>query len=291
MDNLQELTADLSSLKSIYDILRVVDPINKRVIFIDHGISVGKPCYSILNRETFCNNCIAMRSYIENTSFIKIEEAINCTTIYSVITVPINYNSKKLVLELIKDISKSSSTVVRDTYKKQIELLINKLNDKIIKDKATDIYNKSYIDERLPVDINNSLSSGNPLSIIMADIDHLQNINTTHGYSIGDNILKDFSTLTTKLLSKNHWAARFGGEEFLIVLNNTDLDKAYTFAENLRISLENESFKYHDTDIKVTASFGVYSINNTKIDAKELINNVNKNLHRAKLLGRNKTVV
>lgn len=290
MDNFQELTASLSSLKGIYDILRIVDPINKRIV-VDHGATMDNPCYSILNRKTFCNNCIAMRSYIENTSFIKIEEAVDSNTIYSVISLPINYNSKKLVLELIKDISKSSSTTIRETYRKQIDSLINKLNEKTVIDESTGIYNKSYINERLPVDINNSFSSGRPLSIIMADIDHLEKINTAHGYSIGDNILKSFSTIAAKHLNSNHWAARYGGEEFLIVLNNTDLDKAYNLAENLRISLENESFKYHDTDIKVTASFGVYSIDNRKMDAKEFINNVSKNLYRAKLLGRNKTIV
>lgn len=290
MDNLQELTASLSNLKGIYDILRIVDPINKCIV-VNHGVTMDKPCYSILNRKTFCNNCIAMRSYIENTSFIKIEEAVDSNIIYSVISLPINYNSKKLVLELIKDISKSSSTTIRETYRKQIDSLINKLNEKIVIDESTGIYNKSYINERLPVDINNSFSSGKPLSIIMADIDHLEKINIAHGYSIGDSILKDFSILATKHLNNNHWAARYGGEEFLIVLNNTDLDKAFNLAEDLRISLENESFKYHDTDIKVTASFGVYSIDNRKMDAKEFINNVSKNLLRAKLLGRNKTIV
>lgn len=290
MDTLEELVTSLSDLKGTYDILRIVDPLNKRIVFIYPSSVIEKPCYSILNRNTFCTNCIAMRSYTENISLIKIEEVTNCNTIYSLIAVPIDYNSRKLVLELIKDISKSSSYDINETHKKHIGILINKLNDKFIIDYSTGIYNKAYIAERLPVDINNSISSGTPLSIIMSDIDHLGKINSTHGYSIGDSILKNFSALTAKHLNNNQWAARYSSEKFLTVLNNTSLDKAYRFAESLRTSIEKESFKYHNEDIKVTASFGVYGINNTKIDAKEFINCVNTNLHRAKLSGRNRTI-
>lgn len=290
-DIVDEIKKRLSIFKNLYDVLRIVDPISKMTFIVnDKGErQLSETCYGFWEKQTFCKNCVSMRAFIENDTCVKIE--VKEKSILLIIATPVYLEDNEYIVEMLKDISKEFNFIKSSKDIQSIGDILSSLNDKVVKDDQTGIYNKRYINERLPVDIENSNIVKQPLAVIMADIDFFKNINDTYGHLIGDKVLSDFVKSILPLIpNKTDWMARFGGEEFLIVLNNTDAANAYEVAEKIRKTIENTSFKYEDIKINITASFGVFSNNNIKIDAEQLISNADKNLYLAKNTGRNKTI-
>lgn len=292
MKDIEELIKVLSSLKGFYDEMRVVDPITKEIITygdMEHN-SYAHHCHDFWLKEKACNNCIAIRAYLKDDTFMKVE--YNKDKMFLVIASPLELENKKYVLEIIKDIT--SSGIICNLEKKSVNEIneeIRKLNDNITKDELTGIYNKRYIDEKLPNDIYVNQAEGTPLSVVMVDIDFFKKVNDLYGHLAGDYILKEFAKIISKVIRKGQdWIARYGGEEFLIVLNNTDGHTAFYIAERMRRSIENRTFKFEGENIKLTASFGISFMNDYEKSVNDLIRKADQNLYKAKNRGRNKTV-
>jgi diguanylate cyclase (GGDEF)-like protein len=292
MNVVRQVKENLSIFKNLYDILRIVDPVSKKVIYTDDETEEAKEqfCYCFWGKDAFCSNCVTMRAQIENDTFVKLETRKN--KVYMIISTPISIDDSKYIVELLKDISDkgflNNESILRIN---SAEKLIIEMNDKIIRDALTGIYNRRYINERLQMEVNKSIAEGQPLSVIMADIDFFKVVNDTYGHSVGDKILVDFAKLLEGSIRRNtDWAGRFGGEEFLVVLNNTSSEECFSKAENIRKLIENTVFRYDDIEIKITSSFGIGSTGNDNISAETLIANADENLYRAKKSGRNKTV-
>lgn len=292
MDLVKEIKERLSIFKNLYDVIRIVDPIDKENIVIkdDKFKKLKGTCYAHWKKNSSCPNCISMRSYLNNDTFVKIE--YDEKKIILVTATPVEVEGKIYIVEILKDITHNGSVLHKlneNSY--QVEELISEINEKAIRDELTGVYNRRYISERLPTDVNYSLRSKKPLSIIMADIDFFKVVNDKYGHTIGDKVLADFTNLILKSIrNTTDWVGRYGGEEFIIVLNNTDSNSAFIVAEKIRKILEKTTFQYGEVSIKITSSFGVYSLKDAKVDIEHLITKVDKNLYEAKISGRNKTV-
>ena len=229
----------LSLFKNLYDSMRIVDPINKKVIS-----SVGEEtefttinCYGLCGKDAYCSNCISMRAFIENDTFVKVE-FVNGKLIL-IISSPVTIESNIYIVEMIKDISQTSSIMKNGKSDYNIRNLIVDMNDVAIRDELTGIYNRRYINERLTVDINDSKTQNKPLCVVMADLDFFKDVNDNYGHVVGDWVLKDFAKLmSTAIRSSSDWVGRYGGEEFLIVLGNTDGNEAFSIIEKLRKLVE-----------------------------------------------------
>lgn len=146
-------------------------------------------------------------------------------------------------------------------------------------DDLTNIYNKRYFNKYLE-DFIKYKSKG---SVIFFDIDHFKNINDTYGHQTGDKVLKSIAKCVREHIRKNDTFARWGGEEFIIVLNNLDLDMAVKKAEEFRHCIQEYKF---EQDIRLTISLGVTQVNEE--DTKNtLIKRVDSLLYKAKHNGRN----
>jgi two-component system, cell cycle response regulator len=290
MDILEEIKDRLSIFKNLYDTIRIVDPINKKVIVSDDSnnkVSIEK-CYALWKRDSFCDNCISMRAYIELDTILKIEYSID--KILLIIATPMTHDGITYVVELIKEIDNEAVIPEDDLNSKQISQLIYEINEKAIKDEMTGVYNRRYINERLPIDINNHFLNNQSLSIIMADIDFFKKVNDNYGHVHGDLVLKEFVNLLLNNIRDNiDWVGRFGGEEFLIILSNTNLEDAFDAAERIRIEVENHVFLPEEIAIHITASFGVTEIKGVNLSVEEAVSIVDKKLYQAKLSGRNRT--
>ncbi len=194
--------------------------------------------------------------------------------------------------ELIKEIG--TTNLVLDINGKSVAdvgRIITKMNQEMVKDSLTNTYNRRYIDERLLVDIFNASNQNLPISVIMADLDHFKKVNDTFGHLAGDHVLKEFARIAKKHIRKNSdWIARYGGEEFLIVLVDADEEAAFTVAEKVRQSVEKANIQYKDRNIRITASFGTYTLKSPKMTYEQLIEYADRNLYMAKNSGRNKTI-
>lgn len=126
-----------------------------------------------------------------------------------------------------------------------------------ITDPLTGAYNRRYLMEQLPREIDRSARYGRELAVIMCDVDHFKKINDTHGHLVGDEVLKWFVERLQKAVRACDWVARYGGEEFVIVLPETNVANAANAANHLREQIVAGGFPGAGADFPVTASFGV----------------------------------
>jgi two-component system cell cycle response regulator len=148
--------------------------------------------------------------------------------------------------------------------------------------------------KKLIQEIRRGRRYNHPLSLIFGDIDYFKRVNDTYGHQAGDIVLKEFVTrIYEQIRADVDWVTRYGGEEFLIVLPETNLEGATCFAERIRDTISGREIKFGDIIIRITASFGVTGIDNSTPEhlasPEAMIQHVDKNLYRSKNEGRNKT--
>jgi len=167
----------------------------------------------------------------------------------------------------------------RDKLEKELEILATM-------DRLTSIFNRYKIDMALNEQTQIAKRYKRPLSIIFLDIDHFKKINDLYGHQVGDYILVELSKLISAHIRSSDIFGRWGGEEFLIILPETPLDKATKLAEKLRKLIENHDFKKVP---KVTCSFGVTSFHDDTPES--IIKRVDALLYKSKENGRNKVTI
>lgn len=156
-------------------------------------------------------------------------------------------------------------------------------------DRKTRLYVHHFFLERLEEEIKRSQRYGEPLSLIMCDIDHFKNFNDTYGHQQGDMLLKELGAVIRKSIRKMDIAARFGGEEFSIVLPETRLLGANSVASRIRKQVEAYQFSGQKNPLHVTLSLGVAEYDKTRDRcADDLIKRADTALYKAKKSGRNR---
>jgi len=168
-----------------------------------------------------------------------------------------------------------------------------RIHQLLVTDALTSAYNRRYLMDHLPQEIERARRSSRPLSVALCDVDHFKKINETYGHQIGDRILRSLSTLLMSNLRRDiDWLVRHGGAEFLIVLPETPLADAVAVSEKIRRAIASHAFEIFGVTVNVTLSFGVagyHSVSapdDTAIDA--LIADADDCLHRSKDAGRNR---
>jgi two-component system, cell cycle response regulator len=163
-----------------------------------------------------------------------------------------------------------------------------------ITDALTGTFNRRYLMEQLPREVERCRRYAYPLSVLMCDIDHFKQINDAHGHAAGDDVLQQFAARAQRSIRSNSdWVSRYGGEEFLIVLPETSHEGAVAVAEKIRTLVAATPFATRGGDARVTASFGVASTGPSgpdltlKVDA--LIRLADECLYRSKQAGRDRT--
>jgi len=289
----RDILEKISIFDKLYDQMRLVDPFSGRVVEYDNGIlnQLNTRCFEYWTRNKACENCISMRALNENNTFIKIEYTKD--NIYMITAIPYELSDRKIVIELLKDVTDSMTferTKADGTENNEMHSLIDHMNNIAMKDSLTGIYNRRFIDEKLPVDLINAVISESHLSIILADIDYFKKVNDKYGHLVGDCVLKSLAELFRRSLKReNDWVARYGGEEFLICLPSADLEKAAEIAETMRKNTEAYLFDCGGNQFNLTVSFGIFSGKPKQTDTVEtLIRKADVNLYAAKKNGRNR---
>jgi diguanylate cyclase (GGDEF)-like protein len=156
-------------------------------------------------------------------------------------------------------------------------------------DVLTRMPNRRRLELDLDLEMARSQRYNRPLAFIMLDVDHFKEVNDTHGHQAGDEILSEFKTTFTAALRETDTAYRFGGEEFCVLLRETDAGAATIVAERIRSAIEIR-FAGNLGSAMVTASLGVAAIPGDALDAKTLIAAADQALYAAKASGRNRVV-
>lgn len=155
-------------------------------------------------------------------------------------------------------------------------------------DGLTGLWNHMVIVERLNEEINRSLREETALSVVLIDIDHFKKVNDNFGHLAGDLVLKEISAIFMRSLRPYDCVGRYGGEEFLLILPNCEMESALIRAEELRKAVESARIQDGEKKLYVTASFGVASPLPSQGEAEAVIRAVDAALYRAKSGGRNR---
>jgi len=160
-----------------------------------------------------------------------------------------------------------------------------------ITDQLTGLHNRRYMSRHLSTLMKNAAPT-KPISFLVMDIDHFKTINDTHGHDGGDEVLKEFANRVSANVRGIDLACRYGGEEFVVVMPDTDTNFAMTVAERLRQSVENTPFplSHAPAGIRVTVSVGIASSTGNNDAAEDLLRRADQALYRAKREGRNRVV-
>jgi two-component system cell cycle response regulator len=163
-----------------------------------------------------------------------------------------------------------------------------------ITDALTGAYNRRYLMEQLPREVERCRRYAYPLSVIMFDIDHFKRINDEMGHAAGDDVLQQFvSRVQRSIRSNSDWIARYGGEEFLMVLPETEFKAGVFVAEKIRALIASAPFSTRAGDCPVTASFGVAATGPSGPDlvlkVEGLIKAADLCLYQSKQQGRDRT--
>jgi diguanylate cyclase (GGDEF)-like protein len=153
-------------------------------------------------------------------------------------------------------------------------------------DALTHLPNRRRLELDLDVEIARSLRYNRPIACIMLDVDHFKMVNDVHGHQAGDEILSEFGSAFSNTLRETDTAYRYGGEEFCVLLRETDADAAAIVAERLRVEIA-ARFAGNRGAATVTASLGVAAIPSEAVDAKTLVAAADRALYAAKAAGRN----
>jgi diguanylate cyclase (GGDEF)-like protein len=151
------------------------------------------------------------------------------------------------------------------------------------------LFNRRGFYEQAEAPCRVALRHQRPLSLVLLDLDHFKSINDRYGHAIGDIVLKETSRVLTQSIRRGDIVARWGGEEFILVLPETDMDAAAEFAERIRLAIANLVIPQGDVHLQVNASFGVGQLDASQ-DIDTLIGVVDKALYSAKVAGRNRVV-
>jgi len=154
-------------------------------------------------------------------------------------------------------------------------------------DAKTGVFNYRYLDERLPKEVERSRNTGLPLSIVFADLDYLREVNNNYGHLAGDLAIQQVASVLKGSLQDNQFAARFGGEEFVMVLPQVDQQSALRIAEMARTRVAQSSIQSGDRQFRVTMSFGVATVPDDAQNVRDLIHSADLAVYQAKASGRN----
>lgn len=289
---LKEVIERLSIFNDLYTFIRIVDPERKEARMREGDGSCSPPstCFAFWDRQVPCENCVSMRASLEKKVVSKIEIAEGRT--YFVQAIPMELKGENYIVEMLKDITEDRIMLFEEQGSVDLHEYIRIVNAKLVTDELTGLFNRRFIAERLPADLYQAKLHNQPISIIMVDIDHFKRINDTYGHVVGDCILKEISTLLQEsILDPENWVARFGGEEFMLVLRFAEKEEVMHMVDRICHTIQEHTFLCNDNALNITCSFGVNFIHDTESTVIKAIEDADKLLYKAKESGRNRIVV
>jgi len=179
----------------------------------------------------------------------------------------------------------------RHRYATELRESVNNTMAMAVTDELTGLYNRRYFDRHLAVMLGKAQAQDRDLAVMLLDVDHFKAVNDTHGHDVGDAVLKELAQRLRRNIRGVDLACRFGGEEFVVLMPDTDHRQAESVAERVRTAMAERPFEIGSMlTLALTISVGV-SLNEQDHDTPEtLLKRADIALYRAKREGRNRVV-
>lgn len=170
----------------------------------------------------------------------------------------------------------------------QLEQAHNKLQHLSITDELTQTYNRRYFAEVADREFERSRQARNQVAVLLMDADNFKKVNDTYGHHVGDQVLRQMANITRSCIRKNDVLARWGGEEFIVLLPQASLAEALEVAERIRISVLSNPVELPEKPLAVSVSIGLATLESTMQRFDDMLRAADKALYRAKHQGKNR---
>jgi diguanylate cyclase (GGDEF)-like protein/PAS domain S-box-containing protein len=206
---------------------------------------------------------------------------------------PIYIGAEMLVVCAVVDLTLQKQVEERMTHlAEELDVANKHLEQLALTDQLTNLFNRRAFDEQVDKQFKLMRRLGHPISLLLIDIDHFKQVNDKFGHAVGDEALKSIAKLLIKLTRATDVVTRYGGEEFAVILPNTNKEGALIIADKFRVAIHTHNFKHG----KSTISVGVSTMTPDKLEVKKnanqitnLISNADQALYSSKENGRNRT--
>ena len=189
-------------------------------------------------------------------------------------------------------LARTRTLVKRKRYLDHLRVTVDSSMELAVTDQLTGLHNRRYMESQLKAHLNRASRGGPPVSVLIADIDHFKRVNDLFGHDAGDDVIREFAARLASNFRPRDLACRFGGEEFVVIMPDTNTNDAQMIAERLRASIEESPFVIGlaRDRIDVTCSVGVAIAANHEHDSDIILKRADEALYVAKRSGRNKVV-
>jgi len=189
-------------------------------------------------------------------------------------------------------LARARTQVRRKRLNDRLRQNVQQTMEMAVKDPLTGLNNRRYFDSHMQTLFNNAMSAAQPLSLVVMDIDHFKAVNDTYGHHVGDDVLKVFSERICKSIRSKDLACRFGGEEFVIAMPDTDRELAFIVADRMRREIGEHPFVVDGgvQQISVTVSAGIASVLDESDTIEAMLKRADAALYDAKRQGRNQVI-
>lgn len=198
-----------------------------------------------------------------------------------------------LTVEGIHETEFPALSILAERFITEVERirLYEKVEALAITDGLTSVHVRRHLMERLEEEISRSRKFGLNLSFLMIDIDHFKRFNDQYGHLVGDVVLKQTAEIIKKNTRELDLVGRYGGEEFAVLLVETDQSGASLAAERIRSAIAEKSFKAYDENLNVTVSIGCATFPKAEADPRAIVDVADRALYEAKHAGRNRVCI
>ena len=173
---------------------------------------------------------------------------------------------------------------LRDNLDQSLELAVT--------DQLTGLHNRRYMTSQLDALVRRAAAGGDPVAVLVIDIDHFKKVNDSFGHAVGDEVLREFAVRLASNVRAIDLPVRFGGEEFVVVMPDTELDHAHRIAERIRLHVAGSPFRVMGGEelLTVTISIGVAASLGEADTPAELVKRADEAMYEAKAKGRNRVI-
>jgi diguanylate cyclase (GGDEF)-like protein len=236
-------------------------------------------CSHVDPASTACHICVPMVAQGESLGVLSVSESAWRHTTVDPMRLK---RMQELATGLAEQISLAfANLMLRETLKYQS-----------VRDPLTNLFNRRHMEEGLQRELSRAERNGNPVAVLMADVDRFKQFNDAFGHEAGDVLLRDLGALFAAEIRGGDMACRYGGEEFLLILADTDLQSASERASKLREQVRNLHVRYRGETLRqITLSIGVAAFPKHGRSASQIVTAADRALYQAKASGRDRVVI
>ncbi|NNE21177.1 MAG: PleD family two-component system response regulator [Rhizobiales bacterium] len=189
-------------------------------------------------------------------------------------------------------LARVNTQIKRWRYTERLRQSVQQSLEMAVTDPLTGLFNRRYMENQVGILVENSLNRGKSLAVLTIDVDHFKAVNDTYGHAAGDNVLVELAKRIKDHVRSVDLPCRVGGEEFLVVLPDTDIAAGYAIAERLRQAVGNVPFAASEaaSELAITISIGVADLEDSKDTLEAMLKRADDALYKAKAEGRNRVI-